>query len=87
MAARGKDFKNGFGAGDGGGRGCSKGARERGKGGIGSLDLVDVRWVNGSGEGTEGEKVGVRWGDGVFVKALRLAVSKYPISCIGQHVR
>jgi len=52
--AGGEDFEAGFGAGDGGGVGGAEVGCEGGVRGVGALDLVDVGWVEGGGEGAEG---------------------------------
>lgn len=76
MAASGEDLEDGFGAGDSRGRGCAKGAGKWSEGGVGPLDLIDVRWVDGSGESAEGEEVSMWRGERVLMKAMRSTVSK-----------
>ena len=51
-----ENFETCFVSWDSGGLGRAEGRREGGKGGVGALNLVDVGWVEGRGEGAESQE-------------------------------
>ena len=51
-----ENFETCFVSGDSGGLGRAEGRCEGGEGGVGALDLIDVGWVEGGGEGAEGQE-------------------------------